>query len=250
MSAPQIGTAGEGNRSRIKTYSPEVDDLLGGGFNAGELVEIFGPPGIGKTSFCARICVLAQIQGLVPSDSKALYVTDNSTSTVETLRTIATEASKLDKGAPEIVDNALDNIGVVSIQDAAPLLSLPLFLDQNYLPFHPQTKLIILDNFSSSLHVRDANGNNTLLSKIGRFLKQLSRIASTYDVPVLAVNSVREDVPSTPIFGDSFNHIFNRRIEFFFDSNGRRSARLHREKFSHAALIEYPLSVSQTCRNK
>uniref|UniRef100_A0A7S3EMS3 DNA repair protein RAD51 homolog 3 n=1 Tax=Rhodosorus marinus TaxID=101924 RepID=A0A7S3EMS3_9RHOD len=193
MSAPQIATDGAGNRRRIKTYSPEVDDLLGGGFNAGELVEIFGPPGIGKTSFCARICVLAQIQGSVPPESQALYVTDNSTSTVETLRTIATHAAKLEKRAPEIVENALDNIGVVSIQDAAPLLSLPLFLDRNYLPFHPQTKLIILDNYNSSFHVRDANGNNTLMSKIGRFLQQMSRTASSYEIPVLAVNSVRED---------------------------------------------------------
>jgi len=245
MSNSKIGIDGAGNRSKIKTYSAEVDDLLGGGFSAGELVEIFGPPGIGKTSFCARICVLAQMQGSVPSDSKVLYVTDNSTSTVETLRTIATYAAKREKAAPEIVDNVLDNIGLVSIQDAAPLLSLPLFLDQSYLPFHPQTKLIILDNFNSSLHVRDANGNNTLLGKIGRFLQQVSRIANTYKVAVLALNSVREDVPSTPIFGDSFNHIFNRRIEFFFDSNGRRSARFHRETFSNAASIEYPLSVPQ-----
>uniref|UniRef100_A0A7S3A960 DNA recombination and repair protein Rad51-like C-terminal domain-containing protein n=1 Tax=Rhodosorus marinus TaxID=101924 RepID=A0A7S3A960_9RHOD len=136
---------------------------------------------------------MRQIQGSVPPESQALYVTDNSTSTVETLRTIATHAAKLEKRAPEIVENALDNIGVVSIQDAAPLLSLPLFLDRNYLPFHPQTKLIILDNYNSSFHVRDANGNNTLMSKIGRFLQQMSRTASSYEIPVLAVNSVRED---------------------------------------------------------
>lgn len=45
----------------IITFCKEIDMMLGGGIKAGEIIEICGVPGIGKTQFGIQLAVDAQV---------------------------------------------------------------------------------------------------------------------------------------------------------------------------------------------
>ena len=51
----------ERSRRHIKTLCPELDELLGGGVAPGEITEICGGPGLGKTQLCIQLAVNAQL---------------------------------------------------------------------------------------------------------------------------------------------------------------------------------------------
>ena len=48
-------------RLKLSTGSFEVNTLLGGGFETGQICELAGPPGSGKTQLCLTLAVLAQL---------------------------------------------------------------------------------------------------------------------------------------------------------------------------------------------
>lgn len=64
---------------RLTTGSREIDNLLNGGFETGEITEIFGESGIGKTQLCHMLAVTCQLpfnQG--GGEGKCMYIdTDN-----------------------------------------------------------------------------------------------------------------------------------------------------------------------------
>jgi hypothetical protein len=45
----------------IYTFCQDLDDLLGGGVAVGEITELCGCPGIGKTQMCIQLCTSVQI---------------------------------------------------------------------------------------------------------------------------------------------------------------------------------------------
>lgn len=46
----------------LSTLMPDVDLLLGGGFLPGELVELYGPPFVGKTTFVVAFAFALQVK--------------------------------------------------------------------------------------------------------------------------------------------------------------------------------------------
>ena len=51
----------EAEKLPIYTFCQELDDLLGGGVAVGEITELCGCPGIGKTQMCIQLCASTQI---------------------------------------------------------------------------------------------------------------------------------------------------------------------------------------------
>lgn len=47
--------------TRLRTGVDGLDELLGGGLALGEMVQLYGPPGVGKTYLCARLAVFMQV---------------------------------------------------------------------------------------------------------------------------------------------------------------------------------------------
>ncbi|MFZ0222396.1 MAG: ATPase domain-containing protein, partial [Candidatus Nitrosopolaris sp.] len=42
---------------RLPTGCKSLDNLLGGGIEAGVITQVYGPPGSGKTQLCHTLCV-------------------------------------------------------------------------------------------------------------------------------------------------------------------------------------------------
>ena len=53
---------------RFPTGCNSLDNLLGGGIEAGVITQVYGPPGCGKTQLCHTLCVM------LPSDYGAIYI--------------------------------------------------------------------------------------------------------------------------------------------------------------------------------
>lgn len=59
----------------IYTFCQELDDLLGGGVAVGEITELCGCPGIGKTQMGIQLCTSVQIPGAFGGyDGTAVYI--------------------------------------------------------------------------------------------------------------------------------------------------------------------------------
>mmetsp|Transcript_10427 Transcript_10427/g.43194 ORF Transcript_10427/g.43194 Transcript_10427/m.43194 type:complete len:121 (-) Transcript_10427:1897-2259(-) len=53
----------EKKKLALVTFCKDLDDLLGGGIAVGEVTELCGCPGIGKTQTCIQLCASVQIPG-------------------------------------------------------------------------------------------------------------------------------------------------------------------------------------------
>ena len=85
----------EAEKLPIYTFCQELDDLLGGGVAVGEITELCGCPGIGKTQMCIQLCASTQIP--VPFgglDGAAVYVDTEGSFTAERAADIAEATAK------------------------------------------------------------------------------------------------------------------------------------------------------------
>ena len=56
------------NVVRLPTGCKSLDNLLGGGIEAGVITQVYGPPGSGKTQLCHTLCVM------LSSDYETIYI--------------------------------------------------------------------------------------------------------------------------------------------------------------------------------
>ena len=60
MTAKDLFRSAEKDRPII-TFCRSLDGILGGGIPIGQITEIYGQPGVGKTQLCMQLCVNVQI---------------------------------------------------------------------------------------------------------------------------------------------------------------------------------------------
>lgn len=172
------------NLTYLTTGSKELDKLLGGGIETGSITEMFGEFRTGKTQICHTLCVTAQ---LLKEDGggagKVLYIDTEGTFRPEKLQAIA-ERFNLD---PEtVISNVLyaraystDHQNKLLIQ-ACGLLSESKFA------------LLIVDS-ATALYRTDFSGRGELSARqvnLGKFLRNLQKLADEFQVAVLITNQV------------------------------------------------------------
>mmetsp|Transcript_114160 Transcript_114160/g.223922 ORF Transcript_114160/g.223922 Transcript_114160/m.223922 type:complete len:379 (+) Transcript_114160:18-1154(+) len=182
------------NMVQITTGSAQLDGLLGGGIETGQITEIFGEFRCGKTQLCHTLCVACQLPiDRGGGESKALYIDTEGTFRPERLVSIA-ERYGLNE------EDVLENVTYARAYNAEHQEKLlveaaGVFCESRY-------ALLIVDS-ATGLFRTDYIGRGELADRqqaLNRFLRKLQRIADEHGVAVVITNQVM----ATPDAGPSF----------------------------------------------
>ncbi|KAK4295646.1 hypothetical protein Pmani_031811 [Petrolisthes manimaculis] len=182
----------------IPTGTAELDRVLGGGVLTGEVVELCGGWGVGKSSLCVTLATHAALHlGL-----SVLYI--DPLNSISALRfTPVIEKLSEDAGT---VEEALSRIKVESPADVWGLLKALDLVKQPYLSFgrfntggcnrfnsnNPsgKIKLVILDSLASILTPLFIGSTKQELGMINQLAAALKSLACEQEVAILVVNNV------------------------------------------------------------
>ena len=175
----------------LSTGSPNLNDLLGGGFEPGALTELFGEYRTGKTQLVHQICVNVQ---LPPEDGglegAALYIDTEGTFRAERIIQMA-EARDLDNR--EVLKRIIVGRAYNSDHQILLVKDASRIIEEN------NVKVIIVDSLIS--HFRSEYiGRGTLATRqqlLNSHIHDLLRLTETYDELVAVVTnqvSARPDV--------------------------------------------------------
>lgn len=203
------------NQVLLSTGSKELDTLLGGGVETGNITELFGEFRTGKTQLCHTLsvtCQLPQDQG--GAEGKALYIDSEGTFRPERLKAVAARF-ELDP------DEALDNVICARAYNSDHQMNLlqqacALMCESRY-------ALLIVDS-ATALYRTDFTGRGELAARqqhMGQFLRYLQRIADEFGCAVVITNQVVAQVdggamfavdPKKPIGGNIIAHASQTRL--------------------------------------
>jgi RAD51-like protein 2 len=243
----------------LPTFSQELDDLLGGGIPIGELTEVAGPPGAGKTQLCHQLSVAVQLP--IPFGGvggKSLFVDTEGSFVAARYREVVQAAANqihrillqqsaqgaaIDpalKAAGErfTVESALESTFFYRIYTLAELVAFINLLD-DILQSDPTIRLVIID--SIAFHFRYAVSDSTVRSRLlFQVSHMLSSVARTRQVAILVTNQMTSKMMDgvmreIPALGDAWAHGISNRIviqpaasESTSEGQGVRSARLEK----------------------
>jgi len=180
------------NMVQLTTGSAQLDGLLKGGIETGQITEIFGEFRCGKTQLCHTLCVACQLPvDKGGGESKALYIDTEGTFRPERLVSIA-ERYGLNE------EDVLENVTYARAYNAEhqdKLLSeaAGVFCESRY-------ALLIVDS-ATGLFRTDYTGRGELADRqqaLNRFLRKLQRIADEHGVAVVITNQVMSSPDSGP----------------------------------------------------
>jgi DNA repair protein RadA len=209
--------------ARIPLHFKEFDDMIGGGFECGTLVEIHGGFGTGKTQLCHLLS--ASCQKSYPN-AKVLYVDSENCFRPDRVRDFC-KTLKLD------ADTVLENIhhAIATNTDHQMLLVSEI---EKMIGTGMDVKLIIIDSLTS--HFRsEFQGRGTLAprqQKLNAHMHDLMRLAMVYDLVVFVTNQVQSDPgsffgnPEKAIGGNIVAHNASTRIYVRRGQKGSRVAKL------------------------
>lgn len=231
----------ERRRRGVTTFCPELDALLGGGVLPGEVTEVCGVPGVGKTQLGAQLAVSVQLPAAFGGVAgEALYVDTEGSFMLERVAEVAEAAAvhlrrvAASKGAPYereaegfTAERVLRGIHYVRVHDAAEQRavteSLPALLAER-----PAVRLVVLD--SVAFHFRqdfdDLPARTRLLAQLSQ---DLQRAADSHRVAVVTMNQVTTKVLGddraklVPALGESFAHAATTRLVLFWEGPERRA---------------------------
>jgi DNA repair protein RAD51 len=173
---------------KLTTGSQEMDKLLGGGIESDSITEVFGEARSGKTQLCHTICVACQLpleQG--GGAGKALYIDTEGTFRPEKVRVIA---DRFGLDSQDVLENILHARAMNSEQQTKLLVQAGALMTES------RYAVIIVDSCTSMFRT-DYTGRGELSDRqiaLNQFLKQLSRMAIEFNVPVLVTNQVMATV--------------------------------------------------------
>ncbi|XP_020596905.1 DNA repair protein RAD51 homolog 3 isoform X2 [Phalaenopsis equestris] len=248
----------EQNLKHISTGCEDFDGILGGGIHCGEVTEVGGVPGIGKTQLGIQLAVNVQIPvsygGL---GAKAIYIDTEGSFMPERAYQIA-EACIMDiwenlvfphkdnKDCQERMqpDHFLSNILYFRICSYTEQIAVINYLDK-FLEEHKDVKIVIID--SISFHFRqdfkEMVQRTIVLNEMSRLLM---KVAKRFSVAVLLLNHVTAkhtegQFQLTLALGDTWSHSCTNRIILYWDGD-ERHARI--EKSPYLPSASAPFSVT------
>ncbi|MFH1648935.1 MAG: DNA repair and recombination protein RadA [Candidatus Woesearchaeota archaeon] len=212
------------NVSKFSTGSSNFDNILGGGFETGAIVECYGQYGSGKTQVGHALCV-----NLIKSDPKAVavYIDTENTFRPERIIQFATGAG-IEK--PESV---LKNIKVARAfnSDHQTLLAEKV---EDLIKAGDKVRLVVVDSLTAHFRAEFV-GRGTLAErqqKLNKHMHVLARLADKHNLAVYVTNQVmaRPDTffgdPTEAIGGNVVGHNSTFRIYLRRGKKGTRVAKL------------------------
>ena len=179
----------------LTTGSRELDKLLGGGIETGSITEMFGEFRTGKTQICHTLCVTAQLsREHGGGGGKVLYIDTEGTFRPEKLQAIA---ERFDLDPEAVVSNVLYARAYSSDHQNKLLLQACGLMAEN------RFSLLIVDS-ATALYRTDFSGRGELSARqmsLGKFLRNLQKLADEFKVAVLITNQVVAQVDGTSFGG-------------------------------------------------
>lgn len=231
-------------RRHIVTFCRAIDDLIGGGLALGEVTEIAGMPGTGKTQLATQLSVLARLPQLCGGvEGRTLYVDAEGSFVAERAHSMAQALCQHVKGRAQYqqsknkgssslpesftTEGILDSIDVFRVHDEAALLATLYSLRQyiesiSNTPSALPVKLVIID--SIAFHFRavvptDASyyvQRTKTLTALAAFLGDL---ANQHNLAVVVINQMTTKIGRNntgtsvvPALGESWAHATATRL--------------------------------------
>jgi DNA repair protein RAD51 len=180
------------NMVQLTTGAAQLDRLLGGGIETGQITEVFGEFRCGKTQLCHTLCVVCQLPiDRGGAESKALYIDTEGTFRPERLQSIA---QRYDLNVEDVLEN-VTYARAYNAEHQEKLLveAAAVFCESRY-------ALLVVDS-ATGLFRTDYTGRGELAERqqaLNRFLRKLQRIADEHGVAVLITNQVMSSPDSGP----------------------------------------------------
>ena len=204
---------------RLPTGCKSLDNLLGGGIEAGVITRIYGAPGSGKTQLCHTLSVM------LPSDYRVIYIDTEGSFRPERIQAIAKARGFDSKQILQriLVTKALDIKQLESRIEAA----------CSKIDSDSKIKLLIVDSIIHHYRAECA-GRSKLPEKIQRlnkYMHLLMKTASSNAVAVVVTNhQTQSSVDGTsnrvaPLGGNAVSYASKYRVHLDY-RGGYRCARL------------------------
>ncbi len=209
---------------KIQTNSSSLNNLLGGGFETGAIVECFGEFGSGKTQIGHSLAVRCQT---IEKDAVAVYIDTENTFRPERIIQLA-------KGAGLDPDKVLKNIKVARAYNSDHQMLLAEKVEDLIKKQGLNVKLIVIDSLTAHFRA-EFIGRGTLADrqqKLNKHMHLLAKIADMHNLCVYVTNQVmaRPDMffgdPTTAIGGHIVGHASTFRIYLRKGKKGTRVAKL------------------------
>ncbi|BFZ04325.1 hypothetical protein BsWGS_07364 [Bradybaena similaris] len=197
----------------LSTGYESLDELLDGGLYTGELTQIAGDSGTGKTRIC--MCCAATVVGT--DGQSAVYIDTGSGFSAESLAALLTEDLNrlpLTERSETLLQSHLKHVNYIQTFDVFELLAVLDMLETEFkrqlLSGCQTLKLIVIDNIASVVQPimgGPAGRSQGLLCHIGHRLKQM---AVQFSVAVLVVNNMTSSYNGSlkrPALGKAWSHV-------------------------------------------
>ncbi|KAH8306302.1 hypothetical protein KR018_007041, partial [Drosophila ironensis] len=229
----------QGEANKITTGNKALDEHLGGGISLGQITELIGNPGTGKTQMCLQLSLNVQIPmnagGL---EGSALFVDTRRDFHPDRLLELAKQLEQqYAHKAPDFkASGMLKNIEYIECPNVAQLMACVLncsqILENNpnvinpwfacaktpiHSPLFRQIKLIVIDSLSFALRMlEDGAQQFALLLELHESMRRLQRRHKVAWVVnnVLTHRLANGRYYMVPALGDLHSHLINERIWF------------------------------------
>jgi len=249
----------------IITFSKSVDTMLGGGFPLGQVTEICGLPGAGKTQMATQLALDVQIPKVFGgNEGEALYIDtegnfyperalEMATALAEHLKKLA--AAKMNPNVGESDEkvreralekqqsaarcsalNLLDGIRIYRAHGQTELLAT-INLLPSVLQAHPKVKLIVIDSMAFFFRI-SAKEDHHRVRLLAQVAQKLNEIAHRGGLAIVVVNHMTHNYAASngssrsssvqPVLGDQWGHSVTNRLLLAVDdkTQGTRKATL------------------------
>jgi len=209
---------------KLTTGSKSLDNLLGGGFETGAIVECFGEFGSGKTQIGHTLAVRCQ---KIEKDAVAVYIDTENTFRPERIAQIA-KANGIDE------QQALKNIKVARAYNSDHQMLLAEKIEDLIKKQGLNIKLVVIDSLTAHFRA-EFIGRGTLADrqqKLNKHLHVLAKLADMYNFCVYVTNQVmaKPDMffgdPTQAIGGHIVAHASTFRVYLRKGKKGTRVAKL------------------------
>jgi RecA/RadA recombinase len=206
----------------IVTFCRDLDGLLGGGFRIGDVTEIVGLPGTGKTQLLMQLCLNVQLHSLLGGcGGEALIIDAEGAVSVERLSQMAeamySHVRKITRRFPDserppirAVASTTALLSGVHIAKAynfsdftATIASLYEFLSKN-----PKVRLVCIDSIACHLRYGPLAASSNPRPRTGMLLQlaqSLNEIAERFNVAIIASNHMTTKFLKGNAHGKSFS---------------------------------------------
>ncbi|MBP7034941.1 MAG: DNA repair and recombination protein RadA [Euryarchaeota archaeon ADurb.Bin294] len=219
---------------KLRTLVPEVDELLGGGFETQAITEMYGEFGSGKSQIVHQMAVNVQLpEELGGLDGSVIYVDTENTFRPERIEQMV-KGLEIEGADPQ---EFLKNIHVARAQTSDHqmlLIETSRELAEELKAAGKPVKLVIVDSLTGLFRSEYA-GRGTLAErqqKLNRHMHDIFKLCDEYNAIGLVTNQVQSNPavffgdPTKPIGGNIVGHTATFRVYLRKSKGGKRIFRL------------------------